>query len=156
MMLEGTNQSAAIGWVREDLDERLDSIRKNLEAFAEDPSHNGALTNVQNELERLHLTFQTMAQQGARILTDEMMAVGSHMLHNGNADCNDSLNALTDAVIRRQQGDLPVHEWALAELPEEAREAVRLTGARVSTLTMPFSIRTWKKSSGLGAGGLAC
>ena len=99
MMLEGTNQSAAIGWVREDLDERLDSIRKNLEAFAEDPSQNGALTNVQNELERLHLTFQTMAQQGARILTDEMMAVGSHMLHNGNADCNDSLNALTDAVI---------------------------------------------------------
>ena len=100
-----------------DLDERLDSIRKNLEAFAEDPSQNGALTNVQHELERLHLTFQTMAQQGARILTDEMMAVGSHMLHNGNADCNDSLNALTDAVIvlpsyldRLQAGheDLPI------------------------------------------------
>ena len=55
MMLEGTNQSAAIGWVREDLDERLDSIRKNLEAFAEDPSQNGALTTVQQELERLQV-----------------------------------------------------------------------------------------------------
>ncbi|MEJ2383203.1 MAG: Hpt domain-containing protein [Xanthomonadales bacterium] len=117
MMLEGSNQSAAIGWVREDLDERLDAIRSNLEAFAEDTSHNAALTTVQQELERLNLTFRTMAQQGARILTDEMMAVGSHMLHNGNADCSDSLNALTDAVIvlpsyldRLQAGheDLPI------------------------------------------------
>ena len=117
MMLEGSNQSAAIGWVREDLDERLDSIRKNLEAFAEDPAQNDALSSVQQELERLNLTFHTMAQQGARILTDEMMAVGSHMLHNGNADCSDSLNALTDAVIvlpsyldRLQAGheDLPI------------------------------------------------
>jgi chemosensory pili system protein ChpA (sensor histidine kinase/response regulator) len=117
MMLEGSNQSAAIGWVREDLDERLDAIRKNLEAFAEDPAQNDALSSVQQELERLNLTFHTMAQQGARILTDEMMAVGNHMLHNGNADCSDSLNALTDAVIvlpsyldRLQAGheDLPI------------------------------------------------
>ena len=117
MMLEGSNQSAAIGWVREDLDERLDSIRRNLEAFAEDSTQNDALATVQQELERLNLTFHTMAQQGALILTDEMMAVGSHMLHNGNADCSDSLNALTDAVIvlpsyldRLQAGheDLPI------------------------------------------------
>ena len=40
--------------------------------------------SVQEELERLNLTFLTMEQTGAGILTDEMIAVGGHMLHDGN------------------------------------------------------------------------
>jgi chemosensory pili system protein ChpA (sensor histidine kinase/response regulator) len=117
MMLEGSNFSSAIGWVREDLDECLENVRENLEMFAEDMSRREPLATVQEELEQLNLTFQTMEQQGASILTDEMIAVGGHMLHNGNADCEESLNALTDAVIvlpsyldRLQAGheDLPI------------------------------------------------
>ena len=117
MMLEGSNFSSAIGWVREDLDMCLDNVRENLEAFAEDMSSRESLLTVQEELEQLNLTFLTMEQQGASILTDEMIAVGGHMLHNGNADCEESLNALTDAVIvlpsyldRLQAGheDLPI------------------------------------------------
>jgi len=117
MMLEGSNFSSAIGWVREDLDECLDNVRENLEAFAEDMSRREPLMTVQEELEQLNLTFLTMEQQGACILTDEMIAVGGHMLHNGNANCEESLNALTDAVIvlpsyldRLQAGheDLPI------------------------------------------------
>ena len=117
MMLEGSNFSSAIGWVREDLDECLDNVRENLEAFAEDMSSREPLMTVQEELEQLNLTFLTMEQQGASILTDEMIAVGGHMLHNGNANCEESLNALTDAVIvlpsyldRLQAGheDLPI------------------------------------------------
>ena len=117
MMLEGSNSSSAIRWVREDLDECLDSIRENLEAFAEDTSRREPLVAVQEELERLNLTFLTMQQRGASILTDEMIAVGGHMLHNGSANCSELLNALTDAVIvlpsyldRLQAGheDLPI------------------------------------------------
>ena len=117
MMLEGSNSSSAIRWVREDLDQCLDSIRENLEAFAEDSSRREPLVAVQEELERLNLTFLTMQQRGASILTDEMIAVGGHMLHNGSANCSESLNALTDAVIvlpsyldRLQAGheDLPI------------------------------------------------
>jgi len=117
MMLEGSNASTAIRWVREDLDASLEAVRGNLEAYAEDPSKRESLVAVQEELERLNLTFLTMQQQGAGILTDEMIAVGGHMLHNGNAKCEDSLNALTDAVIvlpsyldRLQAGheDLPI------------------------------------------------
>ena len=117
MMLEGSNSSSAIGWVREDLDECLETVRENLEAFAEDTSQREPLMAVQEELEQLNLTFLTMEQQGAGILTDEMIAVGGHMLHNGNANCEESLNALTDAVIvlpsyldRLQAGheDLPI------------------------------------------------
>ncbi|MDX1380052.1 MAG: Hpt domain-containing protein, partial [Xanthomonadales bacterium] len=116
-MLEGSNSSAAIRWVREDLDECLDSVRENLEAYAEDSSRRDSLALVQDVLERLNLTFLTMQQHGASILTDEMIAVGGHMLHNGSANCQDSLNALTDAVIvlpsyldRLQAGheDLPI------------------------------------------------
>ncbi|MGD8578132.1 MAG: Hpt domain-containing protein, partial [Lysobacterales bacterium] len=117
MMLEGSNTSAAIGWVREDLDECLETIRENLEAFAEDPAQRDPLAAVQEELERLNLIFLTMEQRGASILTDEMIAVGGHMLHNGKANVEESLNALTDAIIvlpsyldRLQAGheDLPI------------------------------------------------
>jgi chemosensory pili system protein ChpA (sensor histidine kinase/response regulator) len=117
MMLEGSKSSAAINWVREDLDACLETIRDNLEAFAEDSSQREPLRTVQEELERLNLTFLTMEQEGAGILTDEMIAVGGHMLHNGNADQQESLAALTDAVIvlpsyldRLQAGheDLPI------------------------------------------------
>jgi chemosensory pili system protein ChpA (sensor histidine kinase/response regulator) len=117
MMLEGSNSSSTIGWVREDLDDRLDSIRENLEQFAADTSQREPLATVQEDLEQLNLTFLTMEQQGASILTDEMIAVGGHMLHNGNANFDESLNALTDAVVvlpsyldRLQAGheDLPI------------------------------------------------
>jgi chemosensory pili system protein ChpA (sensor histidine kinase/response regulator) len=117
MMLEGSNTSAAIRWVREDLDASLETVREKLEAFAGDTSQREPLAAVQEELERLNLTFMTMQQHGASILTDEMIAVGGHLLHNGNANCSESLNALTDAVIvlpsyldRLQAGheDLPI------------------------------------------------
>ena len=117
MMLEGSNSSSAIKWVREDLDDCLTNVRENLEAFSEDMSQREPLLAVQEELEQLNLTFLTMEQNGASILTDEMIAVGGHMLHNGSADHQESLNALTDAVIvlpsyldRLQAGheDLPI------------------------------------------------
>ena len=117
MMLEGSRSSAALSWVREDLDACLETIRDNLETYAEDSSQMEPLRTVQDELERLNLTFMTMEQEGASILTDEMIAVGGHMLHNGEADLDESLAALTDAVIvlpsyldRLQAGheDLPI------------------------------------------------
>ena len=117
MMLEGTNASAAIRWVRQDLDEALQVVRDNLEAFASDTSERAPLKIVQDRLEQLNLTFLTMEQKGASILTDEMIAVGGHMLHNGKANDSESLAALTDAVIvlpsyldRLQAGhdDLPI------------------------------------------------
>ena len=117
MMLEGSNSSSAISWVREDLDNCLNTIRENLESYAEDTSQRDSLRTVQDELERLNLTFLTMEQEGASIRTDEMSAVGCHMLHNGNANPEESLSALTDAIIvlpsyldRLQAGheDLPI------------------------------------------------
>jgi chemosensory pili system protein ChpA (sensor histidine kinase/response regulator) len=117
MMLEESRSSSTLSWVREDLDDCLAIIRENLEIFSEDSSQREPLRAVQEELERLNLTFLTMEQQGASILTDEMIAVGGHMLHNGRADQHESLAALTDAVIvlpsyldRLQAGheDLPI------------------------------------------------
>ena len=117
MMLEGSQHSASISWVREDLDDCLESVRDKLEEFAEDTSQRESLVAVQEELERLNLTFLTMEQQGATLLTDEMMAVNGHMMHNGTANFSETLDALTDAVIvlpsyldRLQAGheDLPI------------------------------------------------
>lgn len=117
MMLESTNASVAVRWIRQDLDEVLEVIRDNLEDYAEDPQQRDALKTVQDRLEQLNLTFQTMGQHGASMLTDEMIAVGGHMLHSGDASLGDSLAALTDAIIvlpsyldRLQAGhdDLPI------------------------------------------------
>jgi chemosensory pili system protein ChpA (sensor histidine kinase/response regulator) len=117
MMLEGTNASSAIRWVRQDLDEALQIVRDNLEAFAANKADRAPLKAVQEQLEQLNLTFLTMAQRGASLLTDEMIAVGGHMLHNSNANPEESLSALTDAVLvlpsyldRLQAGheDLPI------------------------------------------------
>ncbi|HMB61001.1 MAG TPA: Hpt domain-containing protein, partial [Xanthomonadales bacterium] len=117
MMLEGTNASTAIRWVRQDLDDALQSVRDNLEAFSADKTRREPLQVVQEQLEQLNLTFLTMAQKGASILTDEMIAVGGHMLHSGESNADESLAALTDAIIvlpsyldRLQAGhdDLPI------------------------------------------------
>ena len=86
MMLEGSNASPAISWVREDLDDCLDVVKENLEAFAGDTSRTEPLQAVHDQLERLNLTFLTMEQQGATLLTDEMMAFNGHMMHNGTAN----------------------------------------------------------------------
>ena len=116
-MLEGSNGSAALNWVREDLDRCLDTVRESLEAFADDTAQRDALVTVQDELEKLNLTFLTMQQRGACLLTDEMIAVGGHLLHKGNGHYEEALNALTDAVVvlpsyldRLQAGheDLPI------------------------------------------------
>jgi chemosensory pili system protein ChpA (sensor histidine kinase/response regulator) len=117
MMQKGNSGHAAIGWVREDLDLCLEAVREHLEAFAADTSGLEPLQAVQEQLQRLNLTFQTMEQAGAALLTDEMLAVNGHMQHNGNANFSETLNALTDAVIvlpsyldRLQAGheDLPI------------------------------------------------
>ena len=72
-MLEGSNSSSAISWVREDLDDCLQTIRDNLEAFAEDTGRREPLMTVQEELEQLNLTFLTMEQLGASILASPIV-----------------------------------------------------------------------------------
>lgn len=116
-MLEGSNSSTALSWVREDLDGTLEQVRRNLEEYAGDTSSREVLQTLQEQLEQLNLTFVTMQQQGAIMLTDEMIAVGGNLIHNGDVNVNDSISALSDAVIvlpayldRLQAGhdDLPI------------------------------------------------
>ena len=105
MMLEGSNQSTAISWIREDLDECLEIVRDNLEEFSEQPDERPLIQLVQDKLEQLNLTFVTMQQNGATLLTDEMIAVGGNILHNKDANLDDSLSALSDAA---RNGDVDV------------------------------------------------
>ncbi len=99
MMLEGSNASTALSWVREDLDNCLEVIRDSLEVYADERSRRSQLKTAQEKLEQLNLTFVTMAQRGATLLTDEMIAVGGNMLNNSDANIDESLSALSDAVV---------------------------------------------------------
>ena len=93
------------------------SSGEKLEEFSEQPSERPLIRSVQEKLEQLNLTFVTMEQRGAMMLTDEMIAVGGNLLHNENVNINESLSALSDAVVvlpsyldRLQAGheDLPI------------------------------------------------
>ena len=117
MMLERSHFNPAVGWVREDLDDCLDAIRENLEAFAANRDEHGPLEAVLTQLERLELTFRVMEQKGATLLVRVMIATGRHLLKGEMTSFGESLNALTDAVIvlpsyldRLQAGheDLPI------------------------------------------------
>ena len=117
MMLEGSKSSTAISWVREDLDACLQVVRDNLEEFSEERNRPSLLKAAHEKLEQLNLTFVAMEQRGATMLTDEMLAVGRNMLSNGEVDIDESLSALSDAVVvlpsyldRLQAGhdDLPI------------------------------------------------
>ena len=57
MMPEGSNVSPAIGWVREDLDDSLATIREELETFAEDTDRKVPMEAVRVQLEYLNGTF---------------------------------------------------------------------------------------------------
>ena len=65
MMLVRSHSNPAIGWVREDLDDSLETIREQLEAFASDNTNREPLSTVLAQLERLQLTFKVMEQVGA-------------------------------------------------------------------------------------------
>jgi len=99
MMLVRSHSNPAIGWVREDLDDSLETIREQLEAFASDNANREPLSAVLAQLERLQLTFEVMEQVGAGLLTDEMMVTVRHMINSEKVNIGESLNALTDAVI---------------------------------------------------------
>ena len=117
MMLEGSNSSTAISWIREDLDDCLQAVRDDLEDFSEEPGQRTLVESAYLRLEQLNLTFITMEQRGAIMLTDEMIAVGNNILNSKDANIEESLSALSDAVIvlpsyldRLQAGhdDLPI------------------------------------------------
>ena len=117
MMLERSHFNPAVGWVREDLDDCLETVRDNLEAYARKTDDPAPLETVLDVLERLKLIFRVMEQEGATTLSEEMIATGRHMLRGDTTSVEESLNALTDAVIvlpsyldRLQAGheDLPI------------------------------------------------
>ena len=99
MMLERTQFNPALGWVREDLDDCLEVVRDNLETYARNHDDTGPLENVLAQLDRLKLTFGVMVQEGATMLCSEMIATGENMLRGETTSVEESLNALTDAVI---------------------------------------------------------
>ena len=51
--------SPAIGWVREDLDDSLATIREELEAFAEDTARKEPMEAVRQQLEKLNIIPNT-------------------------------------------------------------------------------------------------
>ncbi|MBT8057348.1 MAG: Hpt domain-containing protein [Gammaproteobacteria bacterium] len=116
-MLERSHFNPAVSWVREDLDDCLETVREHLEAYARKTDDSAPLEAVLAILERLKLTFRVMDQEGATMLSEEMIATGRHMLNGNSTSIEESLNALTDAIVvlpsyldRLQAGheDLPI------------------------------------------------
>ncbi len=88
MWREVSNPYAAIGWIREELNNLLRQVRIGLEAAAEE-NDLSLLENAENALEKLHLTLEMLRSPGASLLADEMRGLLS-ALRNDQIEDTDS------------------------------------------------------------------
>ena len=79
MMLEGSNQSTALGWVREDLDKHIDRIRQQVELVAAEAQGTNALVSARDNLRQLKFTFDALMLNGASGVLEEMAMDGAQM-----------------------------------------------------------------------------
>ncbi|MCF6226453.1 MAG: Hpt domain-containing protein, partial [Xanthomonadales bacterium] len=98
MWREVSNPYAAIGWIREELNNLLRQVRIGLEAAAEE-NDLSLLENAENALEKLHLTLEMLRSPGASLLADEMRGLLSALRNDQIEDTESALVALMQALV---------------------------------------------------------
>ena len=75
MLLEGSNASTALTWVRPDLDKHLGQIRTQIEHIANNAHVGDGIETTANHLVQLKYTFEALVLQGATLVVEEMITV---------------------------------------------------------------------------------
>ncbi len=143
MLLEGSNASTVLTWVRPDLDKHLGLIRAQLEHLGQSHIIGDGIENTANHLEQLKFTFEALVLQGATLVVEEMMVVCEQLKKNKVRDRSKAFGALMDAVVvlpsyldRLQAGhhDLPI---LLLPVINELRSAYDANIVSEATLFTP-------------------
>ena len=72
MLLDGSNVSTVLTWVRPDLDKHLTQIRTQIEHIANSAHLGDAVENTAEHLVQLKFTFEALMLQGAMLVVEEM------------------------------------------------------------------------------------
>ena len=117
MLLESSNASTVLTWVRPDLDKHLNQIRTQIEHIAGSAYTGDGVENTTRHLVQLKYTFEALVLQGATLVVEEMITVCDELKRNNVRDRQKAFGALMDAIVvvpsyldRLQAGhhDLPV------------------------------------------------
>lgn len=143
MLLEGSNASTVLTWVRPDLDKHLNQIRTQIEHIAGSKVLGDGISQTAENLTQLKLTFQTLVMQGASLLVDEMITLCDRLQNGHVRNPDQAFAALMDAIVvvpsyldRLQAGhhDLPI---ILLPVINELRAAYNANVVSEATLFTP-------------------
>ena len=143
MLLEASNVSTALTWVRPDLDKHLDQIRTKIEHIANSAHIGDGIESTAEHLVQLKYTFEALVLQGATLVVEEMITVCNELQQFNIRDRQKAYGALMDAIVvvpsyldRLQAGhhDLPV---LLLPIINELRAAYDANIVSEATLFAP-------------------
>ncbi|HEY5776903.1 MAG TPA: hypothetical protein VIS57_12500, partial [Xanthomonadales bacterium] len=143
MLLEGSNVSTVLTWVRPDLDKHLNQIRSQIEHIAGSAHIGDAVENTSEHLLQLKYTFEALMLQGATLVVEEMITVCDELQRYTIRDRRKAYGAMMDAIVvvpsyldRLQAGhhDLPI---LLLPVINELRAAYNANIVSEATLFAP-------------------
>jgi chemosensory pili system protein ChpA (sensor histidine kinase/response regulator) len=143
MLLEGSNASTVLTWVRPDLDKHLNQIRTQIEAIAGSKHRGNGVKNTAENLTQLKYTFEALVLQGATLVVEEMITLCGELEHENVRNTEEAFGALMDAIVvvpsyldRLQAGhhDLPI---LLLPVINELRAAYNANIVSEATLFAP-------------------
>lgn len=143
MLLEGSNASTVLTWVRPDLDKHLDQIRTQIEHIAQSSHVGDGVENTADHLTQLKYTFEALVLHGATLVTEEMITVCDELKRYNIRDRRKAFGAMMDAIVvlpsyldRLQAGhhDLPI---LLLPVINELRAAYNANIVSEATLFAP-------------------
>jgi len=143
MLLEGSNVSTVLTWVRPDLDKHLNQIRTQVEHISNSANSGDAVENTAEHLLQLKYTFEALMLQGATLVIEEMIAVCDELKDSNIRDRQKAYGAMMDAIVvlpsyldRLQAGhhDLPI---LLLPVINELRAAYNANIVSEATLFAP-------------------
>ncbi|MBE9549759.1 MAG: Hpt domain-containing protein, partial [Proteobacteria bacterium] len=98
MWREVSNPYAAIGWIREELNNLLRQVRIGLEAAA-DENDLSLLENAESALDKLHLTLEMLRSPGASLLANEMRELLGSLRAEEIDETENALIALMQGLV---------------------------------------------------------
>jgi chemosensory pili system protein ChpA (sensor histidine kinase/response regulator) len=117
MLIEGSNASTVLTWVRPDLDKHLNQVRAQIEHLAQSTIVGDGVEHTAEHLLQLKFTFEALVLQGATLVVEEMVTVCEELKQDNVRDRRKAFGSMMDAIVvlpsyldRLQAGhhDLPI------------------------------------------------
>jgi len=143
MLLEGSNVSTVLTWVRPDLDKHMNQIRTQIEHIANASYIGDSVETTAEHLLQLKYTFEALMLKGATLVAEEMITVCDELRKSNIRDRRKAYGAMMDAIVvvpsyldRLQAGhhDLPI---LLLPVINELRAAYNANIVSEATLFTP-------------------